>query len=111
MITLPLFPLQLFPLPGELVPLHIFEPRYRQLLDDAREPGFKFGILLQHKDNKQHFGSTVMLERIVRRHPAGESDIIIKALDFINYNLGTLAYRSPSVDEINLTRTGNAASM
>ena len=82
MITLPLFPLQLFPLPGELVPLHIFEPRYRQLLDDAREPGFKFGILLQHKDNKQHFGSTVMLERIIRRHPAGESDIIIKALDF-----------------------------
>ena len=82
MITLPLFPLQLFPLPGELVPLHIFEPRYRQLLDDAREPGFKFGILLQHKDNKQQFGSTVMLERIIRRHPAGESDIIIKALDF-----------------------------
>lgn len=36
---------------------------------------------------------------------------IEKALEYINYNLGTLAFRSPSVDEINLTRTGNNATM
>lgn len=34
-----------------------------------------------------------------------------KALEYMNYNLGTLAYRSPSVDEINLTRAGNNATM
>jgi uncharacterized protein len=82
MIHLPLFPLQLLPLPGELLPLHIFEPRYRQLLEDAEAPGFKFGILLRHKDNQQNLGSSVVLERIIRRHPGGESDIIIKCLDF-----------------------------
>jgi hypothetical protein len=34
-----------------------------------------------------------------------------KAVSYINYNLGTLAFRSPSVDEINLTRTGNPVTM
>lgn len=36
---------------------------------------------------------------------------IKKAVSYINYNLGTLAFRSPSVDEINLTRTGNTVTM
>jgi hypothetical protein len=36
---------------------------------------------------------------------------IIKAIQYINYNIGTLAFRSPSVDEINLTRAGNDATM
>ena len=36
---------------------------------------------------------------------------IEKALSYINYNIGTLAYRSPSVKEINLTRQGNSSKM
>ena len=38
-----MFPLTIFPLPGELVPLHIFEPRYRQLLQDAEKRGYEPG--------------------------------------------------------------------
>lgn len=36
---------------------------------------------------------------------------IQQSLEYINYNLGTLAFRSPSVKEINLTRTGNSATV
>jgi hypothetical protein len=36
---------------------------------------------------------------------------ITEALSYINYNIGTLAYRSPSLKEINLTRQGNSDSM
>jgi len=36
---------------------------------------------------------------------------VTEALSYINYNIGTLAYRSPSLKEINLTRQGNSDSM
>ncbi len=41
---LPLFPLPLVLLPGELLPLHIFEPRYRQMLEDVRLDKNLFGV-------------------------------------------------------------------
>jgi Lon protease-like protein len=44
--TIPMFPLAILPLPGELVPLHIFEPRYKQLLQDAENSDISFGIFL-----------------------------------------------------------------
>ena len=34
---IPIFPLSILPLPKEIVPLHIFEPRYRQLLQDLEK--------------------------------------------------------------------------
>lgn len=43
---LPLFPLPLVLLPNELLPLHIFEPRYRQMLKDAQLDKNMFGVLL-----------------------------------------------------------------
>ncbi|HCR53616.1 MAG TPA: hypothetical protein DIW27_04310 [Cytophagales bacterium] len=43
-MRIPIFPLAIFPLPGEMVPLHIFEPRYRQLLEDAEKRDIAFGI-------------------------------------------------------------------
>jgi Lon protease-like protein len=41
---LPIFPLPLVLLPNELLPLHIFEPRYRQMLSDVQEGRSMFGI-------------------------------------------------------------------
>lgn len=43
---LPLFPLPLVLLPNELLPLHVFEPRYRQLLKDIELKRNMFGISL-----------------------------------------------------------------
>lgn len=42
---LPLFPLPLVMVPNELLPLHIFEPRYRQMLTDIEDEGRFFGVL------------------------------------------------------------------
>ena len=42
--TLPLFPLPLVLLPNEILPLHIFEPRYRQMLHDVEHARNIFGI-------------------------------------------------------------------
>ena len=45
MQRLPIFPLGMVLFPGTAVPLHLFEPRYRQMLTDVREGDSRFGIL------------------------------------------------------------------
>jgi uncharacterized protein len=79
-MKIPLFPLALLPLPGELVPLHIFEPRYKQLLHDVETHDLKFGIYCNHTLNKRNLGSLVKLESIIKRYPTGECDIIVRCV-------------------------------
>jgi hypothetical protein len=86
-IKIPMFPLSIFPLPGELVPLHIFEPRYRQLLSDAEAKDFSFGIFLAHVSNTEKIGSLVKLESVIKRHSSGESDVIVKCTDLFSLNM------------------------
>lgn len=81
LIRIPIFPLAIFPLPGEMVPLHIFEPRYRQLLDDAEKRDISFGIFFNHVNNTHKLGSLVKLESVIKRFSGGESDIIVKCID------------------------------
>ena len=82
MQNLPAFPLQMLPLPGEVLPLHIFEPRYRQLLTDAEERDIEFVICPSSNVNPKGFGSILKLEQVIRRFPTGESDIVVRAQDF-----------------------------
>lgn len=86
---IPVFPLQILPFPTELVPLHIYEPRYRQLLFDAESKDISFGIYCQNKANTAQFGALVKLESVIKRYPSGEADIIVKGLDI--FNLTTIA--------------------
>ncbi len=78
---IPMFPLSIFPLPGEMVPLHIFEPRYRQLLEEAETRDVSFGIYYNHTTNTDKLGSLVKLESVIKRYKTGESDIIVKCMD------------------------------
>lgn len=90
-MKIPMFPLSIFPLPGELVPLHIFEPRYRQLLEEAETKDLTFGIYFNHTSNTEKLGALVKLESVIKRYPGGESDIIVRCLDL--FTMDTL-YRT-----------------
>jgi uncharacterized protein len=90
---IPMFPLSIFPLPGELVPLHIFEPRYKQLLDDAESRDISFGIYFTHISNTNKLGSSVKLESVIKRYPGGEADIIVKCLDLFELHVLLRTYR------------------
>lgn len=105
--TIPIFPLTILPLPGELVPLHIFEPRYRELLADAEADDIKFGIYFNHAINTQRVGSLMKLERIIRKHETGESDIIVKCYDAFTMDKMYRSYRSRQYQagDVNLWRT------
>ncbi len=94
---IPIFPLNILPLPGELIPLHIFEPKYRQLLVDVELNDIEFGIFYASPHNKERVGSLVRLESILKRYDTGESDIVVKCTDVFlltHYlkNLGTKLY-------------------
>ena len=71
----------ILPLPGELVPLHIFEARYEQLLQDAETRDITFGIFFNDPINESKIGSVMKLESIIKRYQTGESDIIVKCHD------------------------------
>lgn len=93
-VHIPMFPLSILPLPGELVPLHIFEPRYRQLLQDAEINDINFGIYFNHESNEQKIGSLMKLESVIKRYPGGEADIIVKCQDVFSMNVLLRTFKS-----------------
>ena len=93
-LHIPMFPLSILPLPGELVPLHIFEPRYRQLLQDAEIDDMQFGVFFSHDVNQQKIGSLMKLESIIKRYPGGGTDIIVKCEDIFSMDLLLRTYKT-----------------
>lgn len=93
-VNIPMFPLAILPLPGELVPLHIFEPRYKELLHDAEMNDIYFGIYFTHESNEQKIGSLMKLESIIKRYPGGEADIVVKCEDIFSLSLLLRTFRN-----------------
>lgn len=75
---LPLFPLQLVVFPGNLIPLHIFEERYREMVGDAAANSTEFGIVLARDGGIVNTGCTVLVENIVNRYPDGRFDVLTR---------------------------------
>jgi len=73
---LPLFPLQLVLFPGEPVPLHIFEPRYQQLLADCLAGNQRFGITSQPQPTAGTLGCIAEI-RGTQPLPDGRSNIVV----------------------------------
>lgn len=78
--TIPIFPLKLLPLPQEYIPLHIFEPRYRQLIEDLGSSRKGFGIFYSVIENQHQLGGYLEMESMLKQYPGGESDILCKCI-------------------------------
>lgn len=76
-VEIPLFPLTILPLPRERFPLHIFEPRYKQLFQEVEAENKSFGIYYSHGLNKDRLGGYIQLDEIVKRYSSGEMDVIV----------------------------------
>ncbi len=74
-MQLPLFPLKSIFFPGETVPLHIFEERYKQLIQDCRNEAITFGIPVYIYDQVA-FGTEVQLVEVVNTYEGGEMDVV-----------------------------------
>lgn len=73
-MKMPLFPLRLIAFPGEELHLHIFEPRYKQLISDVETKGQTFGICV-YNGKLTGYGTEVRLKEIHRRYEDGRLDI------------------------------------
>ena len=71
----PIFPLGIVVYPGEQVNLHIFEPRYKQLINECFQEKKLFGIPAIIKDRLQDFGTVVRITEISKVTDDGEMDI------------------------------------
>ena len=80
MALLPLFPLNLVAFPGEKLNLHIFEPRYRQLVRDCFTEGLTFGITPFLDEAVQELGTEMRLLSVEKTHAGGEMDIRTEAV-------------------------------
>lgn len=76
-VRLPLFPLRLVLLPGEPVPLHIFEPRYKEMTRWCVDEDQPFGIVQASEGGVATVGCTARIHRVVRRYDDGRSDIVV----------------------------------
>lgn len=76
------FPLNIVVLPDELVALHLFEPRYRELFHDHKE-GKEFVILYVDKKGKSTHGTRVFIKETVNEFPDGTIDVIVKGRSIV----------------------------
>ncbi len=72
---LPIFPLNTVVFPEDPLNLHIFEPRYRQMMRDCETSGGNFGIPAFIDDKVQEIGMEIQVTEVVQRYDDGRLDI------------------------------------
>jgi ATP-dependent Lon protease len=73
-----LFPLGMVLLPTERVPLHIFEPRYRELIGECLEQDREFGLVYADDDGIQAIGTRAGVTEVIDRLPDGRLNIVVE---------------------------------
>ena len=77
---IPLFPLAIVLLPQSQVPLHIFEERYKRMVDECLENGTTFGINFIEDSKLHSIGCTARVAEVVKRYDDGQLDIITEGI-------------------------------
>ncbi len=108
---IPFFPLNLVVYPNESLNLHIFEPRYRQLINECLETGKTFGIPAFINNKLPGLGTEVQIVELSKRYEDGQMDIktkahrVFKIVTFENpvtgklYSGGKIAYQKSTDSE------------
>ncbi|WP_035957610.1 LON peptidase substrate-binding domain-containing protein [Bryobacter aggregatus] len=75
---LPLFPLGVVLFPGAVLPLHIFEERYKEMIGELLETENEFGVVLASEKGMANIGCTAVIEKILKKYPDGRLDILVR---------------------------------
>ena len=78
-----LFPLNLVLLPGEQAPLHIFEPRYRELIGECLEQNGEFGLVLADDDGMREIGCRAGVIEVLEQFEDGRLNIVVEGRERI----------------------------
>jgi len=81
METIGLFPLKLVLMPGSFIPLHIFEERYKSLINTCVNDNEVFGINLNDSSKLFDIGCTAEVVNVINRYDDGRLDILVHGLN------------------------------
>jgi Lon protease-like protein len=74
---IPLFPLDVVLFPGTPLPLHIFEPRYKEMIGECLAQGLTFGVIrIVERQGLADVGCTAEIVTVVKEYPDGQLDIV-----------------------------------
>ena len=76
MALLPLFPLDVVLLPGTPLPLHIFEPRYKEMIGECRANSAPFGVIRALEQGIADVGCTAEIVTVTKEYPDGRLDLV-----------------------------------
>jgi Lon protease-like protein len=74
----PLFPLALVLLPGEVIPLHIFEERYKAMIGECIERESEFGVIWLSDDGLREVGCTAEITQVLDRFEDGRLNVLVR---------------------------------
>lgn len=80
-MKIPLFPLDTVLFPGVPLPLHIFEPRYREMIAECLQTSTAFGVVRAQQDGLSVVGCTARIVRVLSEYPDGRSDVLTQGVD------------------------------
>jgi len=86
---LPLFPLDVVLLPGTPLPLHIFEPRYKEMIGECLANSAPFGVVRALDEGVAEVGCTAEIVTVTKEYPDGRLDLIAegrKRFEVLEFN-------------------------
>jgi Lon protease-like protein len=104
----PLFPLGLVALPSELVPLHIFEERYKTMIARCLEEESEFGIVWMADDGLRAVGCACEIAEVLERLPDGRLNLVVRGTrpfriqarqDELAYPAGTVEFLDDRLED------------
>src|ERR1700733_9727808 len=107
----PLFPLGLVALPGELIPLHIFEERYKTMMNECLAAESEFGIVWLSDDGLRTNGCAARIDRVLERMDEGRMNLLAPGTRGVRVveRQGHLAYPAGIVEFVGDDDGGDAA--
>jgi Lon protease-like protein len=105
----PLFPLGLVALPGELIPLHIFEERFKAMMNECLEAEREFGIVWLSDDGLKTIGCAARIETVVERLEDGRINLVargtrpfrvLERIGHLAYPAGVIEFVHDRADEV-----------
>jgi Lon protease-like protein len=78
---LPLFPLDLVLLPGVPLPLHVFEPRYKEMIAECLDEKKPFGVVRASSEGVAEIGCTAEILEVTKRYDDGRMDILTRGVE------------------------------
>ena len=104
----PLFPLALVALPSELVPLHIFEERYKTMIEECLEEEAEFGIVWLSEDGLRPIGCACEIAEVLERLEDGRINVVVRGTrpfriesrqDDLPYPAGTVEFLDDRMED------------